>query len=326
MASQRVQTLFVRNCGHFSRFWPGKGGLRAKTAIDVGHLGERSYRRIRTFSAKRFTPARHAGGHWFKSSTAQSKKPLFSRVFLCAELNSDKELLFNAAESPQNGTLFFIFSRPPPSTHLIPFFTDAIEIRFLKHVPPPYLRRTKRPLLDKPLKQHVRPRHIKTVKAKILNRLLSPKLRLLTLTPQLADHAAEVLHLPITERTGRFVEDEDARRGAQSAGESIAVVRSRQRDLTAPRGNKASRSPQAAKPRVRPDPSAFNPPEHTGKSRIVKPTIEQVNRDTPRRRVRRPSPRPTTPERPARPSSGSSNPTLPRPGASCTPPASPNAR
>ncbi len=70
MALQRVWTLFVRNCGHFSRFWRGKGGHRAKTAIDVGHLGERSYRRIKTFPTKRFTPARHAGGHWFKSSTA----------------------------------------------------------------------------------------------------------------------------------------------------------------------------------------------------------------------------------------------------------------
>ena len=141
MASQRVWTLFVRNCGHFSRFWPGKGGHRAKTAIDVGHLGERSYRRIKNRLAKRFTPARHAGGHWFKSSTAQSKKPLFSRVFLCAELNSDKENLLNAAESPQNGTLFFIFSRPLPSTHLIPFFTDAIEICFFENVTPPYFRR-----------------------------------------------------------------------------------------------------------------------------------------------------------------------------------------
>jgi len=63
---------------------------------------------------------------------------LFSRVFLCAELNRDSS--FDAAESPQNVTLFFIFSRPPPSTHLIPFFTDAIEIRFLEKVTPPYLR------------------------------------------------------------------------------------------------------------------------------------------------------------------------------------------
>jgi hypothetical protein len=88
------------------------------------------------------------------------------------------ENLLNAAESPQNGTLFFIFSRPTPSTHLIPFFPNAIKIRFLKHVPPPYLRRPQRPFLDKPLKQHVRPRHVKTVEAKILNRLLSPELRL----------------------------------------------------------------------------------------------------------------------------------------------------
>jgi hypothetical protein len=72
MAPQRVRTLFGRNCGHFSRFRRCKGGHCAKTAIDIGHLGERSYRRIESFLEKRFTPARHAGGHWFKSSTAQT--------------------------------------------------------------------------------------------------------------------------------------------------------------------------------------------------------------------------------------------------------------
>jgi hypothetical protein len=64
-------TLFDRNGGHFSRFRRHKGVLHAKTAIDVRHLGERSYRQIITSSAKRFYPARHAVGHWFKSSTAQ---------------------------------------------------------------------------------------------------------------------------------------------------------------------------------------------------------------------------------------------------------------